>query len=114
MRATSALISAATFALSFAGCESIFIYPANEYISPEAFRFLSPADIREIERLAIAVVPRKDLHSIHATSSDQASVECGDPYVQNAQMTAFAARRKDGRWIVDRSSISTFQPVIVE
>ncbi len=108
------LVVAATFTISLSGCESVLVVPANEDVSAEASRLLSTADIHEIERIAVAVAPRKDIHSIHATSSDQVSVECGDPYRQNAQMISFTVHRRNGRWVADRKSIGTYSPIIVD
>ena len=88
--------------------------PQDKFISPETFRFLSVADIHAIERLAIAVTPEKGVHSIHATSGDEVSVECGDPYHQDAVVLSFTAHRKNGRWVADKKSIGASRPIIVE
>jgi hypothetical protein len=114
MPATPTLVLAAAFTLTLAACESVLILPANEDIRSETLRVLTVADIHQIERLATAVTPTRPVRSIHATSRDQATVECGDPYFQDAKMVSFTARRRNGRWVADRSSIRTYQPIIVE
>ncbi len=113
MRATLPAFAAATFAMSILGCESMLVVPADEVISAETFRLLSRADIHAVERLAVAIAPEKPITAIRATSPDQVSVECGDPYRREAMVTYFTAHRKSGRWVVDKPSIASAQPVIL-
>ena len=114
IQATLVPILAAAVAVGFVRCGSVLMVPQDEFISHEAYRFLSIADIHAIERLAIAVTAAKGLHSIHATRSDEVSVECGDPYHQDAVVLSFTAHRKNGHWVADKKSIGTSRPIIVE
>ena len=113
MRAPFPLIFSAALVMSLAGCESVMMIPANEDIRAETFCLLSVADIHAIERLAAAVAPHRDVHSIHATSRDQVSVECGEPHTEYAEMLSFTAHRKNGHWVADKKSIGTYRPIIV-
>jgi hypothetical protein len=99
--------------LSVTACSSLLVLPANVQIVPTQYH-LSPADIYAIQSLPPGAGINGPLHAITPASPNEVQVECGDPYVRYAHMTAFTARRKDGRWVVDKASISTYRPIILD
>jgi hypothetical protein len=99
--------------LTVTACSSSLVLPANAQIVPTQYH-LSPTDIYAIQRLAPAAGIKGDLHAITASSPDEVQVECGDPYVGGGHMIVFTARRKDGRWAVDRSSIKSSQAIVLD
>src|SRR4051812_24847496 len=106
-------ILGAIFTLTVTACSSSLVLPANTQIVPTQYH-LSPGDIYAIQRLAPAAGIKGDLHAITASSPDEAQVECGDPYVGGGRMMVFTARRKDGRWVVDRSSIQSSRAIVLD
>ena len=109
----SATLLVAISTLGLTACSSLLVLPANMQIVPTRYH-LSPADVYAIQRLPPAVGIKGDLHSITASSPDEVQVECGDPYVGGGHMMIFTARRKDGRWAVDRSSIKSSQAIVLD
>jgi len=75
---------------------------------------LSGCDIREIQRVTLAAGITQPVHHLQARSHYEVSVICGEPWLRDVKMTSFTARRKDGRWVVDKSSISKSEPIILE
>ena len=109
----STAILAVISTLSVTACSSLLVLPANVQIVPTQYH-LSPPDVYAILSLPRAAGIKGHPHAITASGRDEVQVECGDPYVRDAQMTAFTARRKDGRWVVVGSSIKSFQPIVLD
>ena len=75
---------------------------------------LNASDIWALKRLPLEVGITKPVRHLQARSADEVDVDCGEPWLRNAEMISFTARRKNGRWFVDKSSIAKYEPVIVE
>jgi hypothetical protein len=106
------MILVSVLAAALPACSSL-ILPANIQIVPTQYH-LSPSDIYAIQRLPPSVGIVGDIHAITASSPEEVQVECGDPYGRGALSTDFVARRKNGRWIVDRASVTKTRPIIVD
>ena len=94
-------------------CSSSLILPTNVHVSPTQDH-LSPADIYAIQRLPPAVGIKGDVYVITAYSPDEVAVACGNPHAGSGVTTGFIARRKNGRWGVDRSTIETSKGMVRE
>jgi hypothetical protein len=94
-------------------CASFEVVPAEIDVVPTQYP-LSPSDIRALQRLPLAVGITKPVRHIQAQSANQVYVTCGEPWLRDAQMISFTARRKNEHWFVDKSSINKFEPIILE
>jgi len=103
----------APFLLDLTACSSVLVLPANMQVVPTQYH-LSPADVYAIQRLPAAMGIKADLHSITPRAHDEVQIDCGDPYVRDARMLRFSARRKSGLWIAVRSSLSTYRPDVTD
>lgn len=68
---------------------------------------LSPTDVREIQRLALLADIKKPVAHIQTQGGDEVSVICGGLNLRSTDLVYFTARRRQGRWFIDKSSIAT-------
>jgi hypothetical protein len=92
--------------LGAAACTSIAVLPGNLEIYAHDYP-LSGSDLREIQRLAWSAGIKQQLAHIQTYRADEASVICGDTHARDTHLVYFTARRRDGHWFIDKSSIQT-------
>jgi hypothetical protein len=109
----AAILFGAVCTAVLGACTSFEVLPAEIDVAPAKYP-LSPSDIRALQRLPLAVGITKPVRHIQARGADKVDVTCGEPWLRGAQMISFTARRKNGHWFVDKSSINKFEPIIVE
>jgi hypothetical protein len=112
MRSTFAAILFAVCTAVLGACTSFEVVPAEIDVYPR--NILSARDVRALQGLPRAVGITKPVRHIQAQSADKALVTCGEPWLRGVQMISFTARRKNGHWFVDKSSIDKFEPIILE
>jgi hypothetical protein len=90
--------------LGLVACTSFVILPADVYIVPTKYP-LAANDVREIQRLPGTVGIKQSLKYMQARNANEVSVTCGAPEAEYGELVFFTARRQNGQWVVDRSSI---------
>ena len=92
--------------LGVAACGSITVLPGQLEIYADDYP-LSGSDLREIQRLAWLAGIKQPLAHIQTYRADEASVICGEINARDTHLVYFTARRRQGRWSIDKSSIKT-------
>ena len=92
--------------LGVAACASFTVLPGQLEIYADDYP-LSGSDLREIQRLAWSAGIKQPLAHIQTYRVDEASVICGEIHARDTHLVYFAARRRDGHWFIDKSSIQT-------
>ena len=97
--------------LGVAACESFTLFPGGLEVYDSHYP-LSGSDLREIQRLAWSAGIKQQLAHIQTYRADEASVICGDNYARDTHLVYFTARRQDGHWFIDKSSIQTKRHIV--